>query len=206
MTEFKITLTGNSNVGKTTMLNVLVFGDVRSEGSTIGASFKTWIPEIWRGKRKMLGIWDTAGQERFKSLTSNYYRNSMGIVYCVNADGKSVSEKKMDIALEEIVRNCGGCNSMFLYLCVTKCDTLEDYDLAMITARMDAWAIKWGTTIKRVYYTSSYKPKGIAEMFNEIASDIDNSPMRAPSYQDLPDPIDLVDFKAKHKGCPGCVV
>ncbi|KAJ1673269.1 GTP-binding protein, partial [Spiromyces aspiralis] len=47
--------------------------------TTIGIDFKIRTIDL-DGKRIKLQIWDTAGQERFRTITTAYYRGSMGIL------------------------------------------------------------------------------------------------------------------------------
>ncbi|XP_037025839.1 ras-related protein Rab-10 [Bradysia coprophila] len=77
---FKLLLIGDSGVGKTCIL--FRFSDDAFTStfiSTIGIDFKIKTVEL-RGKKIKLQIWDTAGQERFHTITTSYYRGSMGIM------------------------------------------------------------------------------------------------------------------------------
>ncbi|RVD91816.1 rab gtpase [Tubulinosema ratisbonensis] len=77
---FKITLIGDSGVGKTCFLlqyTDSVFAD--EYVSTIGVDFKIKTINLDNKKCK-LQLWDTAGQERFNAITKSYYRGSHGII------------------------------------------------------------------------------------------------------------------------------
>ncbi|CAG5116765.1 unnamed protein product [Candidula unifasciata] len=77
---FKLLLIGDSGVGKTCLL--FRFSDDAFNTtfiSTIGIDFKIKTVELG-GKKIKLQIWDTAGQERFHTITTSYYRGSMGIM------------------------------------------------------------------------------------------------------------------------------
>lgn len=74
---FKILLLGDSNVGKTCIVQrfcdeTFVDGYI----STIGIDFKQKMIKM-DDKQIKLQLWDTAGQERFRALTSAYYRGAM---------------------------------------------------------------------------------------------------------------------------------
>lgn len=87
---FKVILTGEVGVGKTTIFNKLrhhdhVLHDSTSSSSTIGVdscsrTFRTRVGNV------TLSVWDTAGVERFRTLTRNYYRNTHAalLVYSLN--------------------------------------------------------------------------------------------------------------------------
>ncbi len=67
--SFKLTLVGESNVGKTSILYKFVddtFYD--NYYATIGTDFKKKILNV-DGKKISLKIWDTAGEERFRTLS-----------------------------------------------------------------------------------------------------------------------------------------
>ena len=79
----KLCIVGDSNVGKTCIINRLIKGIYSSDYEpTIGNSFmkRTFFID---GHSIEISIWDTAGQERYRSVVSMYFRNCKGalIVY-----------------------------------------------------------------------------------------------------------------------------
>jgi len=73
--NIKVVIVGNTQVGKTCIVDSLVNKRVSSDNSpTVGASLITHVCHRANGDIK-LNIWDTAGQEKFMSITSSYYRN-----------------------------------------------------------------------------------------------------------------------------------
>lgn len=76
---------GNSGVGKTSFLYQYTDGTFESRfNSTVGIDFKekrvAYQTPNGRTQRVHLQLWDTAGQERFRSLTTAFYRDSMGFL------------------------------------------------------------------------------------------------------------------------------
>lgn len=81
---------GDSGVGKTSFLYQYTEGQFNSKFiSTVGIDFrekrivyKGPSPEGFQGRsqRIHLQLWDTAGQERFRSLTTAFFRDSMGFL------------------------------------------------------------------------------------------------------------------------------
>ena len=68
-----VVLVGDSNVGKTALVNRLVNDEPPREGQspTIGVEFaKLCVWDRVLNVAVQLHIWDTAGQEKFRSLTS----------------------------------------------------------------------------------------------------------------------------------------
>jgi small GTP-binding protein len=72
----KITIIGDSGVGKTSILNRLVNNEFKANDiSTIGVSHFTKILDGCK-----FYIWDTAGQERFRSISKIYYEKARAII------------------------------------------------------------------------------------------------------------------------------
>ena len=73
---FKIIVIGDPGVGKSCLTGRATKNVFNSEYSnTIGFEFLTFLINL-EDKRIKLHIWDTCGQEAYKSLISNFYRNS----------------------------------------------------------------------------------------------------------------------------------
>ena len=83
---FKIIIIGNCGVGKSCLTNRIMKSKFE-EGyiSTIGLEYYSMFVKI-NNKIIKLQIWDTCGQEIYRSLITNYYRNSSMaiIVYAIN--------------------------------------------------------------------------------------------------------------------------
>ncbi|CAG00264.1 unnamed protein product [Tetraodon nigroviridis] len=77
--QFRIILLGDSTVGKSSLLKRFtdgVYSDVADP--TVGVDFYARSLDIEPEVKIKLQLWDTAGQERFRSITTSYYRNSVG--------------------------------------------------------------------------------------------------------------------------------
>lgn len=77
---FKLLLIGDTGSGKMDILHR--FSDDAYSSiflSTIGIDFKLKTIEI-KGKKIKLQIWDTACQERFHTITTSYYRGTVGMM------------------------------------------------------------------------------------------------------------------------------
>jgi len=80
---FKILILGDSNSGKTSLLDRLVNNQfVDFYISTIGIDFNVKTIRLEDETKVKLQIWDSCGQERFRSLTRSYYRNSSAFIIC----------------------------------------------------------------------------------------------------------------------------
>lgn len=80
-TTYKILIIGDSNVGKTSLLNRYCDDSFPSSTliATVGIDYKTKLIDLDNETVK-LQIWDTAGQERFRTLTNAYFRGACGAV------------------------------------------------------------------------------------------------------------------------------
>ena len=85
--SFKIIVIGDSNVGKSCLTNRAAKDKFSSDYSpTLGFEFRTFSTNV-ENKIVKLQIWDTCGQEVYRSLISNFYRNSSlaMMVYSINS-------------------------------------------------------------------------------------------------------------------------
>lgn len=75
---FKILFLGDSNVGKTSIVNSYCDNDF-SNSNTIGVDFNSKITEI-NNKLIKFNIWDTSGDEKFRNIVNCYYKGARGII------------------------------------------------------------------------------------------------------------------------------
>ena len=102
--SFKIIVIGDSGVGKSCLTNKAtrnIFED--NYHATVGFEFFTFNLKI-NDKIVKLQIWDTCGQELYRSLISNFYRNTSLaiIVYSVTSE---LSFQNVDMWLKELRTN-----------------------------------------------------------------------------------------------------
>jgi small GTP-binding protein len=78
----KVVLVGDTQVGKTSILNRLISGTFKENNSaTVGAAFQTQVISTMKGA-VTLTIWDTAGQEKYRALAPMYYRSARVAILC----------------------------------------------------------------------------------------------------------------------------
>ena len=99
--SFKIIVIGDSGVGKSCLTNKATKNIFESTyNATVGFEFFTFNIKI-KEKIVKLQIWDTCGQELYRSLITNFYRNSSLaiIVYAINS---KTSYENIEMWLKEL--------------------------------------------------------------------------------------------------------
>ena len=129
----KIVLVGDSEVGKTNLLNRVSQDSFDCDyRATIGVDFKILRTGDDRFK---LQIWDTAGQERFKAITSTYFKGSHIIVFVFNVND-SQSFRNLEGHMTKTLANCDPTVEMLL---IGNMNDLSDREVPIDEA--EKWAI-----------------------------------------------------------------
>lgn len=161
----KLLLIGDSGVGKSCLL--LRFTDdsfTTSFITTIGIDFKIRIFEL-DGKRIKLQIWDTAGQERFRTITTAYYRNAMGILLVYDVTDES-SFNNIRNWIKNIEQHAS--DNVNKILVGNKAD-MDESKRAVSTARGQELADEYGI---KFFETSAKTNINVEQAFFSIAKDI----------------------------------
>lgn len=121
----KIVLIGDSNVGKTSIIDQFIENKFGETKPSIGALHKLKNITNTNGEEVQLDIWDTAGQEKFKSIVPMYYKGSKGIIIVYDITSKDSFEgaKKW---IQDIESNN---NSACLILVGNKTDLAENREV-----------------------------------------------------------------------------
>jgi small GTP-binding protein len=102
---FKIIFIGDTNVGKTALVDRLINDRFASRhDSTIGVDFATILNVVNNQYRIKSHIWDTAGQNQFSSIISNYYKGIAGVAIIFDVNRIS-SFKKVEFWRQEFEQN-----------------------------------------------------------------------------------------------------
>ena len=104
--SFKVIVIGDSGVGKSCLTNKATHNIFEENyNATVGFEFFTFNVKL-NNKIIKLQIWDTCGQELYRSLITNFYRNSSLaiIVYAVNVQD---SFNNIDMWLRELRTHSG---------------------------------------------------------------------------------------------------
>ncbi|XP_046879134.1 ras-related protein Rab-19-like [Hypomesus transpacificus] len=123
---FKIILIGDSNVGKTCVVQSFKSGSFSAkQQNTIGVDFTVRTLDI-EGKRVKLQVWDTAGQERFRTITQSYYRSAHGAMIAYDITRRGTFDS-MPHWIREV--ELYGAANVLLVLIGNKCDMEEQREV-----------------------------------------------------------------------------
>ena len=104
----KIVLIGDSFVGKTSLINSLIKGNLDETKPTIGSQHHKYIFTNSNKREINMDVWDTAGQERFRSVIPMYYKGAKAILVVFDITSKESFEgaKKWIHEIEQTNKNC----------------------------------------------------------------------------------------------------
>lgn len=122
---FKIILIGDSNCGKTSLINRYV-KKTFSENyiCTIGVDFM--MKNILINKELIkLQIWDTAGMEKYKQITTSYYRGAQAALICFDLTSYQ-SFLNLEKWISDYQRYSNSIFKKVIYIIGTKCDLVDE--------------------------------------------------------------------------------
>ncbi|XP_006145108.1 ras-related protein Rab-19 isoform X2 [Tupaia chinensis] len=160
---FKIILIGDSNVGKTCVVQHFKSGVyTETQQNTIGVDFTVRSLEI-SGKR--VKVWDTAGQERFRTITQSYYRSAHAAIIAYDLTRHSTFES-VPHWIHEIEKY--GAANLVIMLIGNKCDLWEKRHVLF----EDACTLAEKHGLLAVVETSAKESRNIDEVFVLMAKEL----------------------------------
>ena len=126
---YKMTLIGDTGVGKTSLFKKLVKGIYEEKTiSTIGIDKKSlnFTINTSEGEKEIeITLFDTAGQEKFKSISISYFRESKGLIMVYDIT-RYETFKDLDDWLKDIKENLGEKENYLIILIGNKLDMVEE--------------------------------------------------------------------------------
>ncbi|XP_018425997.1 PREDICTED: ras-related protein Rab-19 [Nanorana parkeri] len=162
---FKIILIGDSNVGKTCVVQRFqsgVFSDKHQ--NTIGVDFTVRSLNI-EGKKVKVQVWDTAGQERFRTITQSYYRSAHGAIIAYDITRRQTFDS-VPHWIHEVERY--GAANLMVMLIGNKTDLVENRQILF----EEACTLAEKFSMLAVLETSAKEAWNIDEVFLLMAKEL----------------------------------
>ncbi|MBM3127736.1 MAG: GTP-binding protein [Chloroflexi bacterium] len=154
----KITLGGDGNVGKTTLIRRLCTGKFQAARvMTIGVDFHLYDIQHDNQPARLI-VWDVSGQDQFEFTRRAFYRGSkaVGLVYDVSNRASFERLAKWRAEIQSIVPNIP------FILAGNKSDLGRQVSLAEGIALAQAWRVPF-------FETSCLRGDGVRELFHALA-------------------------------------
>ena len=159
----KIVIIGDSYVGKTSLINTLIKGNLKETKPTIGSQHHKYIFTNNKNREINMDIWDTAGQERFRSVIHMYYKGAKAIMVVFDIISKESFEgaKKWIQEIEQTNKTCS------IVMVGNKIDLIRD-------RLVDENAVNNYTNAKKIeYYECSAKENlNVENIFQSVGNSI----------------------------------
>ena len=162
---FKIILIGDSNTGKTSLINRFI--NKRFEDKyhcTIGVDFL--MKKIYIDNTLIkLQIWDTAGMEKYKQITSSYYRGAQACIVVFD-----LTNIESFYSLQQWVDDyCQiSKNQNNIYIVGNKCDLNQDFKVS----KDDIIKFCQNNNGFKFVQTSAKTGEGVDKIFEEISNEL----------------------------------
>jgi len=198
--DCKITLVGDSGVGKSSIIGRFVTGIfIKDMSSTAGLNYSQKLYEK-DGKKVNLNLWDTAGQEKFRALGRNFYKDSYIIIIVFDITNRMSFINAKEVWYNEI-KNYGEKYN-FLSLVGNKSDKYEEEEVT------DEEAISFAKEIDAKFFlVSAHTGDGIDKMFHTLADNFFDEEFMSKVDQSKEDRLDSIILKKedlKHKSINCC--
>jgi small GTP-binding protein len=167
MGGIKVTLIGESTVGKSSIMIRFIENKFDNTLASIGTQFGTKTIEI-DNEKITFHVWDTAGQEKFRALTKQYYIDAQVIILVYDITNKKSFDEIKNYWYNETKDNVEEENVIFC-LVGNKNDLYEEEKVSEKEAQ------EFADSINAIFKsTSALSNTGIPNLFENIGKKILN--------------------------------
>ena len=159
----KVILLGNTNTGKTSIINAYEGNPFTETLSTFGAQFIKKDLEI-NEKIYNVQIWDTAGQEQFRSVNKIYIKGSHVVLFVYDVTDKTTFTDLEEFWIDYVDKILG--NNITKGLIGNKIDLMDN---KVDKNEGEEFAEKIGAIFSET--SAKEHPKGIIDLINKCAED-----------------------------------
>ena len=173
---FKITIVGDSAVGKTSLIKRYTTNTFEKDYiSTLGMQFSRY-KETLSGIMVELFLWDLAGQESFNTLRDRFYKGSSGAIIVFSLAPEEIETyRHIDKWLSNIKEACG---NIPIVLFGNKADLVDQDALATSpnyeTSDVHVKKFAQDHNISEYFRTSALTGQGVIEAFQTLVRKLYN--------------------------------
>lgn len=161
--QYKIIILGDSNVGKTSIINRYCQGLFSEPDITIGVNFQQKFITM-DGKKLKLAIWDTAGQEKYRTMTKSFYRNIQGVILVYDVTCPESLSNLEKFWIQEL--EASATNAYQVMLVANKIDLRESASEEFVSTQMGEEVARKHATL--FVEASAKSAEGVQNAFEEL--------------------------------------
>ena len=185
-TDLRVIFVGNSQVGKTALMNRYIDGEFTPPTqTTVNPIFTPKTITSSNGTEIAIQLWDTAGQEKFQALSQVFYRGSHIAAICFDPSDEA-SKEAVPQWKERVLSHEPNCA---LILVATKVDLIEQSSRMEINGVTSHIAEECG--INNYFITSAKTGEQVDELFTQIATLGEEILLKAPKKEEQTSSIKL---------------
>ena len=193
MGGIKVTLIGESTVGKSSIMIRFIENKFDNTLASIGTQFGTKTIEI-DNEKITFHVWDTAGQEKFRALTKQYYIDAQVIILVYDITNKKSFDEIKNYWYNEIKSNVNE-NAIFC-LVGNKNDLYEKEEVSNFEGE------EFADSINAIFKsTSALSNVGIPNLFENIGKKILELKKKGELDESICSNELLNENKKNHKCC-----
>ena len=192
--EIKIILLGESGVGKTNLINILMgipFND--NEKSSASNSYSEKKVTI-NNKLYKLNLWDTIGQEKFRQLTKIFYKDSKIVIFVFDITSKESFDELQNYWVRDVKEQIGDDG-------IVKGVIANKMDLFLNEQITSEQGEEYAKSIGAKFLSISAKTEGPKKFENFLMSLLEEYIKTKGDIVDDPNKINLVNGGAAKKKC-----